>query len=361
MKEKKILIYFPFSIKDNPDSGSSVRPQKLIKAFDNLGIQYDLISGTCCERRESFRNILQRDPKLNAYYALYTESTTQPHFFNSLEFKSRFLDYYIIWKASYLIKSVNLFYRDIHWLFPGLRKKGSKFKSFIYKIFHYIDLVFYSTYVNKVLVPHRRMTKHLPFWFRADFHELPPGADVNNFTQLSENKIGKKINFIYVGGLSNIYQQDLTLAFFERHSSFKLRVYSRQKEIDELSGSYSNVEFLQGHRNNIINGYNKSDIALIFIEPTVYWTFAMPVKLFEYISYGIPVLCSKGTAAAEYIEDNNLGWTIDYNEKALERFLLKEFNYENYMIIKKSVEEHISFVTWETRVKCLVKSLYKDP
>ena len=87
----------------------------------------------------------------------------------------------------------------------------------------------------------------------------------------------------------------------------------------------------------------------------------MPVKLFEYIGYGVPVIATKGTAAEEYISRNNLGWAVDDDEKQVS-MLLKHL-YNNYKEVKLKARNCINCAyenSWEARAKQVASDLKND-
>jgi glycosyltransferase involved in cell wall biosynthesis len=43
---------------------------------------------------------------------------------------------------------------------------------------------------------------------------------------------------------------------------------------------------------------------------TQYLEFAMPVKLFEALGHGLPLLISPGTAASRFVEEEGVGWVV---------------------------------------------------
>ena len=48
---------------------------------------------------------------------------------------------------------------------------------------------------------------------------------------------------------------------------------------------------------------------------------AMPFKAFEYLAYEKPVMSTRGTAIGSFVEENGLGWNIDYSEENISAVL----------------------------------------
>ena len=47
--------------------------------------------------------------------------------------------------------------------------------------------------------------------------------------------------------------------------------------------------------------YDNADACVLFVQPDPYREFAAPVKLFEYLGHGKPVIASAGTLAAQVV------------------------------------------------------------
>ena len=67
--------------------------------------------------------------------------------------------------------------------------------------------------------------------------------------------------------------------------------------------------------------YVNCQVAVLLVEPTPYRDFAAPLKLFEYISRGRPILASAGTQAARIVSKYDAGWVVDYEDSAIEKIL----------------------------------------
>lgn len=94
--------------------------------------------------------------------------------------------------------------------------------------------------------------------------------------------------------------------------------------------------------------YRNADICVLFVKPTVYRDFAMPFKLFEFIGRGKPVLASSPIKTAQFVDDNNCGISIPYDEKILVNTLN---NIDRSMIknLQHIVKSLASSQSWEAR------------
>ena len=79
----------------------------------------------------------------------------------------------------------------------------------------------------------------------------------------------------------------------------------------------------------------QADLGSLFLEPQAWRDFAMPIKLFDYLRYSLPVLGTKGTAAGSFIQENGVGWAIEYSEEALTA-LIKDISSNPALLDEKS-------------------------
>ena len=75
---KQIIFHIPNKLDKSQNSGSQIRPIKMIQAFKNIGYKVDLIMGTVKERKIQIKNLKQRINAGEKYEFLYSESSTMP-------------------------------------------------------------------------------------------------------------------------------------------------------------------------------------------------------------------------------------------------------------------------------------------
>ncbi len=137
---------------------------------------------------------------------------------------------------------------------------------------------------------------------------------------------------------------------------------TREKEWKLKQNYYSpyknNISIHHKNGKDLEDIYNISNIAILFIKATKYWKFVMAVKLFEYISYKKPIIAVKGTAVGDFVEKNNIGWVINYDEKELSDLIVFLQNNSQEIENKiKNIEKIIQDNTWEARALQVEKDL----
>ena len=146
--------------------------------------------------------------------------------------------------------------------------------------------------------------------------------DINNFPILGEleppNAVRERSTVSYVGGISAIrgirqvvqamehVQSDITLSiageFTEKSLADEVRKYPAWKRTNELG--YLN-------RPDVRDLLSVSLGGIVTLQPTINYIDSLPVKMFEYMSAGIPVIASNFPLWREIIEGNNCGICVD--------------------------------------------------
>ena len=137
---------------------------------------------------------------------------------------------------------------------------------------------------------------------------------------------------IYVGGISQRYGTDLLLDAFSlmnRECKLDLELVCREDEyisLRPLFEKYIEAEWLHVHHlwgESLGPVYRRSDIALIPRRKDIYNDLAMPVKLFEYLSYGLPIVATNCTEMADFVRRNRIGIVVQDNPLSLAEGVLR--------------------------------------
>jgi len=120
----------------------------------------------------------------------------------------------------------------------------------------------------------------------------------------------------YVGGLGSLY--DLR-AFCEAVASVpeaSLTICTRPKEWEQAHKDY---EHLIGNNTKVVHANGKKElepyfaaanVAVLAMAPHEYRDFAAPLKLFEYIGNGKPIIATEDTFVGDVVTRDELGWTV---------------------------------------------------
>lgn len=363
--KKRCIFHIPNHIDKNNKSGSSVRPQMMIKAFEDIGYQVDYVMGYGEERKKAIKQIEQNIINGVKYEFLYAENCTMPTLLTEANHLPRypFLDFgFFHFCKKYDIK-IGLFYRDVYWKFPIYKKEVSFIKRLVTIPMFQYDLVKYKNLVDILYLPSNRMKNYVDV--PIPYKELPPGCNEVSANEEGEYKSSNadRLNLFYVGGIGELY--DLTKLFqtVDKLEFINLVVCCRESEWKEQKERYmpyinSRIEIIHKSGNELDEHYADADICMLFFESEEYRSFAMPIKLFEYLGKLKPVIATSNTAAGEFVEKNNIGWSVCHEVEELEKLLRKlQCNKNLINRTKENINETLKENTWKSRAYEVEKDL----
>ena len=315
----KIIYHTPVPLDPKSPVGCGIRPVKMLQAFYDIGADVTIVAGSANERRKAI-NIINKNISEGVVYSFcYSEGPSLP---TLLSEKHRlplhpFLDFNFFANLKKNNIPIGLFYRDIYWLVNEHSGGWGPLKNSIANFFYRYDLRKYHELIDILYLPSMKMGDYIPYIDINKFKELPPGCEIENKFE----NVDKKLNLFYVGGIGNHYQMHELFKGISKTSA-NLCICNRVLEWENVKDEYTpylnqNIEIVHKSGNDLDLLYKNSNIASLFLKPDNYRTFAMPIKLFEYLGKGKPIIATKGTLAGDFVEENNIGWVIDYKETDL--------------------------------------------
>lgn len=283
-------------------SGSSVRPQRMYDAFLSLGYDVTLLSGLQNRRRERRRKVralirkLEREG-LPAF--CYVEPPSGP-FFN-------FCDHRLLIYLHRRGVPIGLFYRDAYWKFASWWQiKG--LKRFFIILMQRFDLVMFARCCDVMFFPSKSMADLFGFSCQS---VLPPAG--MDFIVPEHETAGEAL---YIGGVSSSYGTDNLLKAFEiinerEKKDIRLTLVCRASENAGILEGYVGRPWLEiAHASGdeeLRVYYERCDVAVYPSRSDFYTNFCMPVKIFEYLSRALPVVCTSCREIASFVEKTGIG------------------------------------------------------
>lgn len=349
----RMIFHIPLKINSNLKSASQIRPCKMIEAFKAIGYHVEIVEGDVIQRKKSIKRIKRNIFDGIKYDFLYSESSTMPTLLTGKRhFPTHpFCDFdFFKYCKKYGIK-IGLFYRDIYWRLPNY---VTNWKTRVAKLFYRYDLRKYNELVDVFFVPSKEMVNFLPVRVKSRIEELPAGAEIK-FAELKSANQNEQIEIFYVGGIGRHYDLSMLVKVVGEFQNVHLTLCCRPSEWELVKGEYhqilsGNVSVVHKSGKELDQYYECADLCALFVAPSFYWSFAMPFKLMEFIGRGVPVLASNGTRAAQFVTENDCGFSIDYTEEKLIDFLT---NINRDIILKKkqSIRGFVSSHSWEARAR----------
>ena len=217
----------------------------------------------------------------------------------------------------------SLFYRDIYWVFPDYRERvGAAVAGAMSLVYRY-DLAWYSRYIDRLYIPSSRMAPHVPGFPAERMAPLPPGCQVVDGAEPRRSSGG--LHLLYIGGLGGHYRLEECLRAVAGVPGASLTICTRAAQWRAAREQYAPLVEAADGRIDVVHGsgqelealYERADACVLFVEPDPYRGFAAPVKLYEYLGHGKPVIASAGTLAAETVAACGAGWTPPYDAAEL--------------------------------------------
>lgn len=348
----KNILYITFVDFDEQKSGSSVRPKKMYDTFIRMGLRVKLLEGQQNRKLERWKRVLKyfKDIRTNKYDACYIEPPSGPIF--------NLCDHLLMIYISKIKKiPLGIFYRDAFWkLSEHYSKKGLKSKVIVFM--HKFDWKIIKLVSKVIYFPSESFANYFDFKNKVI---LMPGAEL-----IPDLSIGEDNSFIYVGGIEGLYGSNLLLDSFkiayEKNNSLKLNLVCRNE--NDVIKNYKNEEWLNlfvGKSGNkeLKEIYDRSKYAIISLIPGVYSNLAVPIKLFEYISYEKPIVSTNCVEIEKIINKYNIGKIAKADQDSLSEAILEiASNSEEYYKYKENIKSNVlKNELWENRVEVVIKTL----
>lgn len=354
-------MIFHTSYKLNPDSisASAIRPIRMLQGFKDAGYDVFDLTGTSRERKRKFKDLKYKLAQGVKFDFMYSESATIPPMVGDpSHFPHLFLDRNIFRTVSKFGVPSGVFYRDVYWAFDEYVERVGRPIATAMKQMYDAELRLYNRYMDVVYVPSLEMAEYTPQLVRPKVVPLPPGGDIID-TDIDHDHL----EIFYIGGIGGHYRlhnlMKAVKAVPEMHFTLctgKAGWNVKKHEYPEADSPNIDIVHKSGDDRDPL--YGKADICYIAMEPEPYGAFAVPVKQYEYVGRGKPVIAMKGTLVAKFVEDNQIGWVTDNSPQSLQELLehLKE-NRDEVERARQNILKLREVNTWQDRVNQVATEL----
>ncbi len=254
--------------------------------------------------------------------------------------------------------------------------------------------LFFAIYFTLIGKPtlwecHQHLNKKTLFWVRilarfANFYTLSiskklaeqvPVRPSNNFVYHSAAQLPEHYNSqqqptfkpntaLYTGALHKGKDIESLIPLFNHRPDWHFVIAGgRPKEIEkyrQLFATYNNVEVIGRIDPALVHSYQKAADLLLYplTKSSLYWEVTSPLKLFEYMSAGVPILASRIGSVAEIINEEN---AFIYNEEegiltAFDQYIATDKNKIEAMTRKNLALIHDTY-NWDARADFIVSNI----
>lgn len=329
---KKCIFYLPYKLDEHGAGARMLRPRKMIQAFRDIGYDVFVIEGLSGTRRKQIKEIKKRIHDGEKYDFMYTESHTEPTLLTDPDHLPThpFLDFGFF---KYIRKrgiKIGLFYCDIYWKFdtygnglPAWKRKGAL-------INYQYDIRQYKKYLNQFYLADMVVCSYLhEEKLQAIAKELPPGAEdleVERKNYKTRSFSSQPLTIFYVGGLGGHYQITEIAKAVRDTDNTKLVICCRETEWEKEKADFGEyicdrITIIHKSSEELEQYYREADICSLLFKRHKYMDKAKPYKAYEYLAHEVPIFSTKETSIGNFVEENDIGWSIEYDAKTICRIL----------------------------------------
>lgn len=349
------ILYICFLDFHDISAANAVRPYRMYQAFLALNCNIKLVAtgqvqSNRLERNRQIRETLQWLQYHRPDFC-YIESPT-----SSIKFA---LDYRLIRTLHKLKIPTAYFYRDFYHKFPGVKTHSFNVKALladVYMFFKRQKTDRYLKYFDIVYFPSKESTRAFS---HQDMRALPPAGVAGLDYQFVDNH-----TCIYVGALFKRYGTDILIQAFDllnKNGSYPLILVCREDELQQYKHicAFPWLQIVHASGEELKTYYNQASIALIPMLKNPYNDVTVNLKLFEYLSYGKPIVCTQNKAMSDVVNRLNCGLSSDDTPeefaKTIKKILddkemLNKFSQNAYEAVQKNEN-------WNERAKQIIHDL----
>lgn len=342
-------------------SASAIRPIRMLEAFRKSGYEVFDLSGTSSQRRRKFHILRNRIASGVKFDFMYSESATIPAMLGDpSHFPHLFLDAQIFRFLKRHSVPTSVFYRDLYWAYDEYLERVRPPLAQAMRALYRYELAIYKRYANVIFVPSLEMAQEIPQLNLPNVRALPPGGEIFHLQSAPS-----PIRMFYVGGIGAHYRLHELVKAVSEVPSVHLTICTAEdrwkQNKDQYDVTAQNIEVVHASGEDLNRYYHQANIAVIVVDPTHYWSFAVPVKLYEYVGRGKPIIATTGTLAAQIVSQNRWGWAVENRHEAIVE-LLKHLsaNPQEVAHFTQNVENDRKEQSWLARANLVKKVLTED-
>lgn len=320
-----MVFHAPYPVAESGGTGSGVRPIRMRQAFRDAGYEVLEITGTGAQRRERLRDLRRRlDTGLRVEFC-YGENSTMPTVLTESHHLPThpLVDVQVLRLMRRHGIPAGMFYRDIYWRFPEYTERVNPVIAAGTRTLYHAELRAYRRWLGRMYLPSLRLADYVPHLCKDRARALPPGGAV-----VDQPRVPGPFTLLYVGNISPYYRMQELLRAAADVPDLHVILCTTEDAWAAVRGEYTSlltdrVEVVHRSGEGLTELFARADLCSLVVEPSEYRDFAAPVKLFEYVGHGKPVLASAGTHAASLVEADGLGWAVPYAAAELTALLAR--------------------------------------
>lgn len=298
-------------------TGSAARPPRMLQAFRDLGLEVLDVTGSGSERARRLRALRRRLRAGERIDFAYGESSTMPTVLTESHHLPThpLVDLGLLRLLHAHDVPTGLFYRDVYWRFPAYDASVPRLVGYGTKTLYHAELLVMTRLLDRLYLPSQEMAQYVPHLDARAARPLPPGGTVVDVPRAPRGRAG--VTLLYVGNISEYYRMHALVEAVARVDGVELILCTPDDSWQAVRHEYEpllgdGVEVVHRRGAELDPLFARADVCALVVEPAEYRDFAAPIKLYEYLGHGKPVLASSGTHAGATVTRYGFGWETGY-------------------------------------------------
>ena len=345
MRRNQVLVFVPYSI-NKISNAPTVRAWNM---YNNLKakVNAQLICGSFIRR--IFEEIIYLLSGKNPA-CVYIEAVASKMFL---------LDYIFLGLLRKKGSIICPYIRDIYWEFPRLFKMDMLRRRMWY-CYSKKEMNWYFKNATVLFFQSSSMANMIDFSVKE---LLPPGGDA---LRCSESKIPFNKHIVYIGGIEETLGVDILAEAMERVVKIHPDAYCSivGKGNLELLSKWKNCKWINVYSllyRDVPEVLSNAYVCVVPREAVSYSNLVLPVKLFDYMSSGRPVVVTNCREMADFVRENKIGIVTEDNPESLACGILRLL--ENRRLAEEYGKNALSAIhskhSWSRRVDKLLDTTGK--
>ena len=354
-----LILYITYVDFGPTQSGAATRPQKMYRAFLDEGHEVRLLAVSQNRDHRKLRREAVRE-----LYAWLEDHTPDLCYIESPV-------YPILWEFDRkLIRDIRArgipcgyFTRDCYDRFPEMFPPRTDLAGRIKDAWLRRQRRLTEKTLMCLSVAYFPVMEMAQFYPYPDKRALPPAGEDHVADSRPEPR-----RLVYVGGILNQYGGELLLRAFQLLNrdgeEYRLTLVCREKEWRQIPEELKGADWLELHHTSgegLIPLLSAASAGLI-IGLNDYWNYTIPIKVFEYMGYGLPVVYIKNGPLDRFMEQYSMGVGADRTPEsyaeAIRTLLADEARWNEYR--QNAVSALRDGNLWVHRVRQLVRELTEE-
>lgn len=312
----KFLLFFGMYPLDRLDMAPPVRIYNLYQNVKTM-VPTTLITGTRSGRRWPILKFLITGQLRKTKY-VYVEASTS---------YATETDLLLLLVCRLLKIPTAIYIRDAFQLFPDIYDR-SPIKIRILNWLWKRTIQFYTRFANKLLFPSEGLAQQ--FHFSNAHALLPPAGSPSR--SLESFEASKKLVF-YVGASTLPNGVDLLLEamklVIQKYPEAECVIVTDEAESSDIRGDWEGqdwVRFTSGSFNDLPALMKSAYVTVIPRRKNPYNDLSLPIKLFDYMSFGKPVVVTSAVEQAKIVNEFESGLVVEDNAEDIAQAILRLFD-----------------------------------